>query len=56
IGCRTDDVGTFTIDGSYSFKTHQIGLTKTYQRGTGNPSKDLGHQVTIQLTWNTRHN
>ncbi|CAF4225525.1 unnamed protein product, partial [Rotaria sordida] len=55
-GSGTDDVGTFTIDGIYSSKTHRIGLTKTYQRGTGNPSENLGHRVIIQLTWNAQNN
>jgi hypothetical protein len=55
-GSGSDDVGTFTIDGTYSMKTHRIGLTKTYQAGTGNRSENLGHQVTIQLTWNAQNN
>ena len=42
----------FTIDGTYSGKTNRIGLTKTYKLGTGNPSENLGHQVTIQVSWN----
>jgi hypothetical protein len=52
-GSGLDDVGTFTIDGTYSIETRRIGLTKTYQIGTGNPSENLGHQVTIQLEWDT---
>jgi hypothetical protein len=51
-GSGSDDVGSFTIDGIYSIETRRIGLTKQYQRGTGNPSKNYGHPVTIQLTWN----
>jgi hypothetical protein len=55
-GSGTDDVGTFTVDGIYSVKTSRVGLTKRYQAGTGDPSENLGHQVTIQLTWNTQNN
>ena len=55
-GSGSDDIGTFTIDGTYSVKTRRIGLTKKYQVGTGNPSENLGHQVTIQLTWNAQNN
>ncbi|CAF1191357.1 unnamed protein product [Rotaria sordida] len=55
-GSGSDDVGTFTIHGSYSVYTHRIGLTKTYKRGTGNRLENLGHQVTIQLTWNAQNN
>ena len=55
-GSGTDDVGSFTVDGVYSNETNRIGLTKNYQRGTGNPSENLGHQVTIQLTWNHVNN
>ncbi len=55
-GSGSDDVGTFTIDGTYSTETSRIALTKTYQAGTGNRSENLGHQVTIQLTWNAQNN
>jgi hypothetical protein len=52
-GSGADDVGTFTIDGTYSVETRRIGLTKQYQAGNGNRSENLGHQVTIQLTWHS---
>ena len=55
IGTGIDDVGNFTIDGIYSFDTNRIGLTKTYVRGTGDKKRNLGHQVIIQLTWNTNN-
>jgi hypothetical protein len=55
-GSGSDDVGTFTVDGTYSVKSRRMGLTKTYQAGTGNPSENLAHQVTIQLTWNAQNN
>ncbi|CAF4090130.1 unnamed protein product [Rotaria sp. Silwood1] len=53
-GSGSDDIGVFTINGIYSTETNRIGLTKTYQLGTGNPLENLGHQVTIQLTWNAQ--
>ena len=34
--------------------TRRIGLTKIYQKGTGNPAENLGHTVTIQFEWNFR--
>ncbi|CAF3595305.1 unnamed protein product [Adineta steineri] len=55
-GSGVDDIGSFTIDGTYSNETHRIGLTKQYQLGTGDPSQNLGHQVIIQLTWNEKNN
>ncbi len=55
-GSGSDDVGAYTIDGIYSIKTNRMGLTKTYQKGTGDPQQNLGHNVTIQMAWNsTQH-
>ena len=54
-GSGSDDVGTFTINGIYSIETSRLALTKTYRAGTGNRSENLGHQVTIQLTWNAQN-
>ncbi len=51
-GSGIDDVGAFSIDDIYSFNTRRIGLTKIYQKGTGNSSENLGHIVIIQLDWN----
>ncbi len=51
-GNGLDDVGAYAIEGIYSTKTNRIGLTKTYQMGTGDPAQNLGHNVTIQVTWN----
>jgi hypothetical protein len=53
-GWGTDDVGTFSIDGTYSSDTRQMDLTKKYQEDTGNPLENLGHTVTIQLEWNIK--
>lgn len=52
-GTGTDDIGTYTIDGLYSHQSQRIGLTKTYQLGTGCSSENLGHSVIIQLLWNS---
>ena len=50
-GSGSDDVGTYSIDGIYSTQTCRMGLTKTYQYGTGNPLENFGHNVIIQLEW-----
>ena len=50
-GNGLDDVGTYAIEGMYSTKTNWIGLTKTYEKGTGDPTQNLRHNVTIQVTW-----
>jgi hypothetical protein len=55
-GTGSDDVGTFTITGIYSTKTQRLGLNKRYRSGTGNPTENLGHNVTIQLYWNPSTN
>jgi hypothetical protein len=55
-GSGSDDVGMFIVDGTYSVQSRRMGLTKTYQAGTGNPSENLAHQVTIQLGWNAQNN
>jgi len=55
-GSGSDDVGGFTIDGVYSTETGRMGLTKTYKAGTGDIKENLGHKVTIQLTWNSKTN
>ena len=54
-GSGTDSIGTYAIDGIFSPHSQRIGLTKTYQLGTGNPIENLGHTVTIQLEWNSVH-
>jgi hypothetical protein len=53
-GGGVDDVGTYTITGTYSPRTLRMGLEKNYQSGTGNSSENLGHTVTIQVEWNSR--
>ncbi|CAF1226655.1 unnamed protein product [Rotaria sordida] len=50
-----DDVGKFTIDGTFSEENQRIALNKTYALGTGDPKENSGHAATIQLTWNTIH-
>lgn len=51
-GFGTDDIGSYVIDGCFSTQTGRIGLTKTYQIGTGNLVENLGHNVIIQVEWN----
>ncbi|CAF1106498.1 unnamed protein product [Adineta steineri] len=55
-GTGSDDIGKFTINGIYSHETSRLGLSKKYQLGTGNKTENLGHTVTIQLTWNETNN
>jgi len=55
-GSGSDDIGQYTIDGLYSIHTRRMGLTKTYQYGTGNPLENLGHSVIIQVEWNRNYN
>ncbi|CAF1047009.1 unnamed protein product [Adineta steineri] len=55
-GTGSDDIGKFTINGVYSHETSRLGLSKKYQLGTGNKTQNLGHTVTIQLTWNKSSN
>ena len=52
-GNGSDHIGDYTLDGIYSTKTNRIGLTKTYVEGTGNFQENLGHTVTIQISWNS---
>ncbi|CAF0876203.1 unnamed protein product [Adineta ricciae] len=51
-GSGFDDIGMYTLHGFYSTQTRRIGITKTYQLGTGDPRQNLGHNVIIQLEWN----
>lgn len=51
-GSGSDDIGTFAISGAYAKETGRILLIKTYQLGTGEPSKNFGQRVWIRLTWN----
>ena len=42
-----DDVGSFTISGTYS--SARVALSKQYIRGTGNPRENKGHVVELRL-------
>ncbi|UJR17236.1 hypothetical protein I4U23_004131 [Adineta vaga] len=53
IGNGSDDIGQYTIEGIYSTKTNRMGLIKTYRKGTGDLRQNLGHNVIIQLSWNS---
>lgn len=55
-GQGTDDVGNFTIEGIFSSENLRLALTQSYVAGTGNPTENLGHTSTIQLTWNSIKN
>ena len=55
-GAGLDDVGMYTLHGFYSTQTRRMGLTKTYQLGTGNPTQNLGHTVLIQVEWSRTSN
>jgi len=55
-GHGTDDVGDFTIDGTFSSANLRLGLTQKYKAGTGNPRENLGHTSIIQLKWNSSKN
>ncbi|CAF1200137.1 unnamed protein product [Rotaria sordida] len=50
-----DDVGPFTISGTYSVENQQIVLNKSYQPGAGDLKENFGHTVTIQLMGNQNH-
>ncbi len=51
IGNGSDDVGAYNVSGRYSTTTNEIELIKTYQLGTGDEQENLGHSVTIEVTW-----
>jgi hypothetical protein len=36
----------------YSTSDNHLNIFKQYERGTGDPHENLGHQVTIELKWN----
>ncbi|CAF4594569.1 unnamed protein product [Rotaria sp. Silwood2] len=55
-GQGTDDVGIFTIDGIFSSENFRLALTQIYEAETGDPTENLGHTSTIQLTWNSNNN
>jgi hypothetical protein len=52
-GHGKDDVGSYTITGQYSTQSNEIELIKKYQEATGDFSENLGHDVTIEVTWNS---
>lgn len=56
VGKGTDDVGDFTLDGTFSWTSKRLALTQTYVKGTGDPKENLGHQSIIQLEWNADTN
>lgn len=55
-GSGWDNVGSFTIAGTYSEQTRRIGLKKYYRASTGNKRENSGHKVVIQLVYNAHTN
>ncbi|CAF1582298.1 unnamed protein product [Didymodactylos carnosus] len=56
-GYGSDNIGDYTVEGTWSDKTLRMAITKQYKLGTGNnPSQNLGHKVQIQLKWNEKEN
>jgi hypothetical protein len=51
-GQGENDVGQFTVSGTFSKHTNQIDINQLYKYGTGNPQLNIGHQCRFQLTWN----
>lgn len=51
-GQGADDIGCYTMIGRYSIETNEIELKKTYQKNVDDPDENLGHAVTIEVTWN----
>lgn len=54
-GQGTDDVGTYSIQGTFCSKTNRVDLPKVYRQGTGDSMENFGHKITFQLTWNANH-
>jgi hypothetical protein len=52
-GSGSDNIGIFSMDGTYSLKTKRIGMIKTYQLGTGKRLDNSGYQMIIQVIWNS---
>ncbi|CAF1245807.1 unnamed protein product [Adineta ricciae] len=46
-GNGIDDIGQFVVKGSYAINTNRLALVKTY------PRQNHGHDVTIQVSWNS---
>ncbi|CAM4794813.1 unnamed protein product [Rotaria magnacalcarata] len=53
-GRGSSDVGTYTVTDKYSTETNEIELIKTYVANTDDPDENLGHSVTIELTWDPK--
>ncbi|CAF2632189.1 unnamed protein product [Rotaria sp. Silwood2] len=53
IGHGYDDVGSFNVGGTFSIEKQQIILSKTYTPGGGDSKENIGHTITMKLTWNS---
>ena len=54
-GHGRDNVGDFTIDGTFFNEASQLILNKFYELGTGVSKENFGHTAALQLTWNAAH-
>eukprot|EP01084_Bolivina_argentea_P245265 410659_1 len=51
-GFGSDEVGKYNITGHYNEQNNRMAITQSYIHGTGNPTENLGHNVSIRLQWN----
>lgn len=51
-GHGRDNIGDFTIDGTFFNETSQLILNKFYESGTGDSKENFGHTAALRLTWN----
>ncbi|CAF1195658.1 unnamed protein product [Adineta steineri] len=52
-GNGVDDIGKFVVNGIYSINTNRLAIIKTYREETENSTENVGHNITIQVAWNS---
>ncbi|CAF3974966.1 unnamed protein product [Adineta steineri] len=52
-GNGVDDIGKFVVNGIYSINTNRLAIIKTYREETENSTENFGHNITIQVAWNS---
>ena len=52
-GDGTDDIGQFTVEGTFSANTHRMTLIQSYHIDTDNARELIWLTVTLQLTWDS---
>ncbi|CAF1096719.1 unnamed protein product [Adineta steineri] len=52
-GNGVDDIGKFVVNGIYSINTNRLAIVKTYREETENSTENFGHNITIQVAWNS---